>query len=359
MRPITRKSSAAGDPALSKKPMDRHALSNYYQRRSLAEDDAAYIDDMPTPQPRSATFQEQLPPAVSERLAAQQQAAQPYAELPLSGAERVKQEYAPDETRKRTASEPALPASTSVSTTASADSNATDDSMPQDDFRPPLPASASSSTNSNKREKGKSPWRRSSVRFAKLAKVMPFLPVFDGGKSRFQPVYVGDIARLVELCARGSPEISTVVTGKIIERWLQWALDTFRGASKVAQQSFSGAMELLWDVPDTRAILLVVIVILVVTNIFSLLAVSRNLTHPTTRTGPRERADVSDTLRTILEEMRKAAATTAVLTSTVSEALPPMPTDWRAESAAIQQALDEIEQRVQRLRNLAKSRDEL
>ncbi|EJD42989.1 NAD(P)-binding protein [Auricularia subglabra TFB-10046 SS5] len=54
-------------------------------------------------------------------------------------------------------------------------------------------------------------------RFAKLAKVMPFLPVFDGGKSRFQPVYVGDIARLVELCARGSPEISTAVTGKIVE----------------------------------------------------------------------------------------------------------------------------------------------
>ncbi|EJD54490.1 hypothetical protein AURDEDRAFT_110110 [Auricularia subglabra TFB-10046 SS5] len=803
MRSITRKSSAAADPALSKKPMDRHALSNYYQRRSLTEDDAAYIDDMPTPQPRSATFQEQLPPAVSERLAAQQQAAQPYAvanrsplakELPLSGAERVKQEYAADETRKRTASEPALPTSTSVSTTASADSNATDDSMLQDDFRPPLPASASSSTNSNKREKGKSPWRRgSAVRggpdpaggiagalaasgmaiahpastgqlvppmpqirrtpsqvsvlstssggggaetngrresnaeagqprgrhfqaqlhaprasetdislsgseddrlidedampvtgfavasskrnadfhdlFPQIAaddyliedygcalqreilvqgriyisenhlcfhanifgwvsnEIIPFseitalekrmtaliIPnaiqvttlhkmytfasfmgrdtafevmhniwrlvrppgvesplrtsldesnlslavgaaiggasalgikkvttcscaenkqhypiicldtVFPGTPDKiynlmfasgfvkdfmrddqklidiqisdWQPVSAGStlltrnmsyikpltgsfgpkqakcelrdetihfdaekyitmltttrtpdvpsgtafsvksrtcltwagacatrvvvtstvewtgssfIKGLIERSAmdgqkqynadlepamrkyiddhRGefvpegmealaeseaevivaSPASASTIAPPALpgsqerdERWLQWALDTFRGASKVAQQSFSGAMELLWDVPDTRAILLVVIVILVVTNIFSLLAVSRNSTHPTTRTGPRERADVSDALRTILEEMRKAAATTAVPTSTASEALPPMPTDWRAESAAIQQALDEIEQRVQRLRNLAKSRDEL
>lgn len=802
MRSITRKSSAAGDPALSKKPMDRHALSNYYQRRSLTEDDAAYIDDMPTPQPRAATFQEQLPPAVSERLAAQQQAAQPYAvanrsplakELPLSGAERVKQEYAADETRKRTASEPALPASTSVSTTASADSNATDDSMAPDDFRPPVPASASSSSNSNKREKGKSPWRRGSAMrgggpdpaggiagalaasgmaiahpasmgqlvppmpqirrtpsqasvlstssggggadangrresitetgtargrhfqaqlhaprasetdislsgseddrlidedampvtgfavasskrnadfhdlFPQIAaddyliedygcalqreilvqgriyisenhlcfhanifgwvsnEIIPFSEItalekrmtaliipnaiqvttlhktytfasfmgrdtafevmhniwrlvrpagiespvrtsmdesnlslavgvavgatgvpgvkkittcscaenkqhypivcldtvfpgepdkiynlmfasgfvkdfmrddqklFDIQISDWQPVSAGStlltrnmsyikplggsfgpkqtkcelrdetihfdpekyitmltttrtpdvpsgsafsvksrtcltwagacatrvvvtstvewtgssfIKGLIERSAmdgqkqynadlepamrkyiddhRGefvpegmealaeneaevivaSPASASTIAPPALpgsqardERWLQWALDTFRGASKVAQQSFSGAMELLWDVPDTRAILLVVIVILVATNVFSLLAVSRHSTETTPRGGPRERADVSDTLRTILEEMRRAA-TTAAPTATISDALP-IPTDWRAESAEIQQALDQIEQRVLRLRNMVKNRDEL
>ncbi|KZV88373.1 NAD(P)-binding protein [Exidia glandulosa HHB12029] len=54
-------------------------------------------------------------------------------------------------------------------------------------------------------------------RFAKLARILPFMPVFDGGVSRFQPVYVGDIAKFVELCARGTPEVSSAVSGKVVE----------------------------------------------------------------------------------------------------------------------------------------------
>lgn len=34
-------------------------------------------------------------------------------------------------------------------------------------------------------------------KFAKLARILPFLPLFGGGKSKFQPVYVGDVARAV------------------------------------------------------------------------------------------------------------------------------------------------------------------
>ncbi|MDY0029404.1 MAG: complex I NDUFA9 subunit family protein [Pseudobdellovibrionaceae bacterium] len=34
-------------------------------------------------------------------------------------------------------------------------------------------------------------------KFAKLAQILPFLPLFGGGKSKFQPVYVGDVARAV------------------------------------------------------------------------------------------------------------------------------------------------------------------
>ncbi|KAF8203016.1 hypothetical protein BJ912DRAFT_337228 [Pholiota molesta] len=54
-------------------------------------------------------------------------------------------------------------------------------------------------------------------RFAKLSRIMPFLPVFGGGKSRFQPVYVGDLASLVELISRNDTTVRELVAGKIIE----------------------------------------------------------------------------------------------------------------------------------------------
>ncbi|KJA25843.1 hypothetical protein HYPSUDRAFT_37330 [Hypholoma sublateritium FD-334 SS-4] len=54
-------------------------------------------------------------------------------------------------------------------------------------------------------------------RFAKLARVMPFLPVFGGGQSRFQPVYVGDLARLIELISRDDTAVQKALSGKIIE----------------------------------------------------------------------------------------------------------------------------------------------
>ncbi|KAI0068156.1 NAD-P-binding protein [Artomyces pyxidatus] len=54
-------------------------------------------------------------------------------------------------------------------------------------------------------------------RFAKFAQFLPFLPVFGTGSSRFQPVYVGDIGRLVELITRDDPGIRKAADGKIIE----------------------------------------------------------------------------------------------------------------------------------------------
>ena len=42
-------------------------------------------------------------------------------------------------------------------------------------------------------------------RFAGLARVMPALPLFGGGKTRFQPVYVGDVADAV-MAALARPE---------------------------------------------------------------------------------------------------------------------------------------------------------
>ncbi|KAI0094301.1 NAD-binding protein [Irpex rosettiformis] len=54
-------------------------------------------------------------------------------------------------------------------------------------------------------------------RFATLSKFLPFMPAFGGGTSRFQPVYVGDVARLVEIIARQESAVASQVDGKIIE----------------------------------------------------------------------------------------------------------------------------------------------
>lgn len=54
-------------------------------------------------------------------------------------------------------------------------------------------------------------------RFAKLARFLPFLPVYGGGTARFQPVYVGDLARAVEIISRMDPGIEKQVSGKTTE----------------------------------------------------------------------------------------------------------------------------------------------
>ncbi|KAF9454086.1 NAD(P)-binding protein [Macrolepiota fuliginosa MF-IS2] len=54
-------------------------------------------------------------------------------------------------------------------------------------------------------------------RFAKLARFLPFLPVYGGGTARFQPIYVGDLARAVEIISRLDPTIEKQVSGQIIE----------------------------------------------------------------------------------------------------------------------------------------------
>ncbi|KAF9460103.1 NAD(P)-binding protein [Collybia nuda] len=54
-------------------------------------------------------------------------------------------------------------------------------------------------------------------RFSSLTQFLPFLPVFGGGTSRFQPVYVGDIAQAVEILTRNNKEINKSVSGTFIE----------------------------------------------------------------------------------------------------------------------------------------------
>ncbi|KIJ66318.1 hypothetical protein HYDPIDRAFT_150700 [Hydnomerulius pinastri MD-312] len=54
------------------------------------------------------------------------------------------------------------------------------------------------------------------MRFARLSKVLPFMPVFGGGTTRFQPVFVGDIARAVQAVVEDE-ETRSQVAGKVIE----------------------------------------------------------------------------------------------------------------------------------------------
>lgn len=69
-------------------------------------------------------------------------------------------------------------------------------------------------------------------RFAALARVSPILPLFGGGKTRLQPVYVGDVGRAVANAVEGQgvpglvyelggPEVLTLRT--ILDKTLEWS----------------------------------------------------------------------------------------------------------------------------------------
>ena len=46
---------------------------------------------------------------------------------------------------------------------------------------------------------------------------MPFMPVFAGGTTKFQPVYVEDLASLVEILSRDDSAVRSMLDGKTIE----------------------------------------------------------------------------------------------------------------------------------------------
>ena len=47
-------------------------------------------------------------------------------------------------------------------------------------------------------------------RFAAMARISPFLPLIGGGRTRFQPVFVGDVAAAVAACLAGVARPGTV-----------------------------------------------------------------------------------------------------------------------------------------------------
>src|SRR4029079_10135636 len=47
-------------------------------------------------------------------------------------------------------------------------------------------------------------------RFAAMARIAPALPLFGGGHTRFQPVFVGDVARAIADAVEGKAEPGTI-----------------------------------------------------------------------------------------------------------------------------------------------------
>ncbi|CAL1694873.1 unnamed protein product [Somion occarium] len=136
-------------------------------------------------------------------------------------------------------------------------------------------------------------------------------------------------------------------------RGLQWAYDTFEGAFKVAQQSTEGALELIrdaWDQSTTSTILYFVIVILVISNIWTLAMMGKReevgRRKELKRTEEREQW-VQGIVTALWDELNGnkipvAGGSPIVRSSTA--------TGWREEIAELTLALDIVEDRVNRLR---------
>jgi uncharacterized protein YbjT (DUF2867 family) len=69
-------------------------------------------------------------------------------------------------------------------------------------------------------------------RFATIARLLPFLPLMGGGRTRFQPVFVGDVAAAIATASAGRVRLSTVyelggpevITLRgLLQQTLQWS----------------------------------------------------------------------------------------------------------------------------------------
>lgn len=144
------------------------------------------------------------------------------------------------------------------------------------------------------------------------------------------------------------------------QRATQWAFDTLMGAWKVAKQSTTGALELVgdaWDQSSSTTILYFVIVLLVISNLWTFLSVGRR----------EEFGRRKEVLK--IEEQKK------LVTSIVSalweeqhfggrrpgEALfGPVPTareGWKEEVEEINKALNLVEERVTQIRSSLRDLD--
>lgn len=135
------------------------------------------------------------------------------------------------------------------------------------------------------------------------------------------------------------------------QRATQWAFDTIMGAWNVAKQSASDAMDLVsdaWDQSSSTTILWFVIVILVFSNLWTLVMVGRR--EDVGRRKEMMRIDdqkkwVQGIVAALWEEWNAGVR--------LEHGLPVMRAndDWRGEMAEINRALDIAEERIRRLKN--------
>jgi hypothetical protein len=168
-----------------------------------------------------------------------------------------------------------------------------------------------------------------------VAPIEPQTPAVDLGASAAAGGVLDDKAREHERNQRG----------------LQWAYDTFEGAYGVAKRSTSGALELIrdaWDQSTSTTILIFVIVILVMSNLYTLTMVGRR--EDSTRRKEMRKTEereqwVQGIVTALWEELAAGNKPGAALPPTASAG-----GNWQQEVANINKTLDAVEERIRFIR---------
>lgn len=156
-------------------------------------------------------------------------------------------------------------------------------------------------------------------------------------------------------------------------RGLQWAWETLEGTYEVARRSTMGALELVqdaWEQSTATAILYFVIVILVFSNLWTLMRYSGGKRDDTTavRNGLLRREEererwVQGVVTALRDELGVAKANHHHHHPLPQAAVPlgmPLGTEnWREEVAQLLRTLDAVDERVQTLRTMLKSTERL
>jgi len=144
------------------------------------------------------------------------------------------------------------------------------------------------------------------------------------------------------------------------QRGLQWAWDTFEGASSVARQSTHGALELIketWEQSTSTTICIAIIILLVFSNLWTLV-----------RMGGREEAGRMKELRRTEEREKwvqgivtalwdELSAGKGTVGGMPSDTLPTPNVNWREEVASLSKTLDAVEERVRHIRDTLNALD--
>lgn len=149
------------------------------------------------------------------------------------------------------------------------------------------------------------------------------------------------------------------------QRAFQWAWDTFEGARSVASQSTKGALELIrdaWDQSTSTTILIFVIVILIMSNIYTWLKMGSR-EELGRRKEIRKMEDREQWIQGVVTALWDELA--AGKGAPVGLGVPPAKTpavpsniaaeldaiaDWKGEVASLVKTLDGVEERIRRLR---------
>ena len=172
-------------------------------------------------------------------------------------------------------------------------------------------------------------------------------------------------------------------------RGLQWALDTFEGASKVAKDSFTGALDIIGDVIsglDTSSatitrttILTVTVIVLLISNVYTILTMgdveAKGRRKALEKRGEEREKWVGEAVRAFIEAQRSMSMSEAAMLATASPSslsspplgvaaatpvleastiVPPVPTamaDVKAEVKSLVEAVDALERRIAVLKN--------